>query len=95
MVINSVLLTSARLLALRPKTSAELMKTICDVSGEDHSAVALTQEILVFLAMFFRSEPDLFQDMLRLRIGLIQNVMVTELGRAMGRECNGEGTVCN
>lgn len=66
------------------------MKTIRDVSGDDHSAVALTQEILVYLSMFFRSEPNLFQDMLRLRIGLIQNVMVAELGRAMANECSGE-----
>ena len=76
--------------APRPMTSAELMKTIRDVSGDDHSAVALTQEILVYLSMFFRSEPNLFQDMLRLRIGLIQNVMVTELGRAMAIECSGK-----
>ena len=51
--------------------------------GDDHSAVALTQEILVYLSMFVRSEPELFQEVLRLRIGLIQNVMVSELSRTM------------
>ena len=60
--------------------------------GNDHSAVALTQEILVYLSMFVRSEPELFQEVLRLRIGLIQNVMVSELSRAM--MCSGEWVWC-
>lgn len=34
---------------------------IHDVCGNDHSAVALTQETIVYLAMFIRSEPELFQ----------------------------------
>lgn len=68
----------------RPLPSSDLLKKICEVSGDDHSAVALTQEILVYLAMFIRSEPELFTEMLRLRIGLIQHVMVSELSRAMG-----------
>ena len=58
--------------------------------------MALTQEILVYLSMFVRSEPELFQEVLRLRIGLIQNVMVSELSRAMMCSggwvwCEGEG----
>ncbi len=72
----------------RPLPSRELMNTICDACGDDHSAVALTQEILIYLAMFVRSEPELFKEMLRLRIGLIQNVMVAELARAKG--CSSE-----
>ncbi len=69
------------------------MNTICDACGDDHSAVALTQEILVYLAMFIRTEPELFKEMLRLRIGLIQNVMVAELSRAKRCSCEfgGEG----
>lgn len=57
------------------------------VSGGDYSAIALTQEILVYLAMFIRSQPELFSEMLRLRIGLIRNVMVLELSRTMGVSC--------
>jgi phosphorylase kinase alpha/beta subunit len=67
----------------RPRTSNELLQNIVDVCSGDHSAVSLTQEILVYLAMFIRAEPDLFTEMLRLRIGLIQNVMISELSRAM------------
>lgn len=49
--------------------------------------MALTQEIIVYLGMFIRSEPDLFRDMLRLRVGLIRNVMVSEISRTMS--CSG------
>lgn len=34
--------------------------------------------------MFIRAEPQLFEEMLRLRIALIQNVMVTELAANIG-----------
>jgi len=75
----------------QPIPSNELLKKICQVCGDDHSAVALTQEILVYLSMFVRSEPELFQEVLRLRIGLIQNVMVSELSRTM--MCSDEDAV--
>ena len=81
-------------LLLRPVPSKDAMRFICEVSGDDHSAVALTQEILVYLSMFIRSEPELFTEMLRLRIGLIQNVMVSELSRAMDCSCECHMT-CN
>uniref|UniRef100_A0A3B3QEF2 Phosphorylase b kinase regulatory subunit n=1 Tax=Paramormyrops kingsleyae TaxID=1676925 RepID=A0A3B3QEF2_9TELE len=45
-------------------------------------------EIMVYLAMFMRSQPALFGDMLRLRIGLIMQVMATELARSLN--CSGE-----
>ena len=50
---------------LRPLPSSELLRKIREVSGDDHSAVALTQEMLIYLAMFIRSEPELFQVHLR------------------------------
>lgn len=34
----------------------------------------LTQELMVYLAMFIRTEPQLFHEMLRLRVGLIIQV---------------------
>lgn len=34
----------------------------------------LTQELMVYLAMFIRTEPQLFIEMLRLRVGLIIQV---------------------
>lgn len=47
----------------------------------------MVQEIIVYLAMYVRSQPALFGDMLRLRIGLIMQVMATELARSL--HCSG------
>lgn len=48
----------------------------------------LFQEILVHLGMFVRTEPELFAEMLRLRVGLIIQVMASELARAL--HCSGK-----
>uniref|UniRef100_A0A5G2R6P7 Phosphorylase b kinase regulatory subunit n=1 Tax=Sus scrofa TaxID=9823 RepID=A0A5G2R6P7_PIG len=45
-------------------------------------------EIVVYLAMYVRAQPSLFVEMLRLRIGLIIQVMATELARSLN--CSGE-----
>lgn len=45
------------------------------------------QELLIYLSMFICTEPNLFTEMLRLRVGLIVQVMTSELARAM--ECEG------
>jgi phosphorylase kinase alpha/beta subunit len=45
------------------------------------------QEILVYLAMFIRTEPKLFREMLRLRVGLIIQVMASELASTL--KCSG------
>lgn len=41
----------------------------------------------MYLAMYVRSQPSLFVEMLRLRIGLIIQVMATELARSL--KCSG------
>lgn len=46
------------------------------------------QELLIYLAMFIRTEPKLFNEMLRLRVGLIIQVMASELARTL--KCSGE-----
>ncbi len=48
----------------------------------------LTQELIIYLSMFIRTEPLLFTEMLRLRVGLIIQVMASELARAL--KCDGE-----
>ena len=62
-------------------TSVELRNVIHKAHGGDESMAMLSQELLVYLAMFIQTEPALFHGMLRLRIGLIIQVMATELGR--------------
>ena len=56
--------------------------------GEDDSCAMLTQELLLYLAMFVRTEPTLFSEMLRLRVGLIIRVMASELSRSI--QCDGD-----
>lgn len=57
-----------------PLPEVELRQIIHQVYGDDESTAMLTQELVVYLAMFIRTEPQLFQEMLRLRIGLIIQV---------------------
>uniref|UniRef100_H3C3D1 Phosphorylase b kinase regulatory subunit n=1 Tax=Tetraodon nigroviridis TaxID=99883 RepID=H3C3D1_TETNG len=71
-----------------PLPPEELNSLIYEASGQDISVAVLTQEIMVYLAMYIRSQPVLFGDMLRLRIGLIMQVMATELARSL--HCSGE-----
>ncbi|XP_065172771.1 probable phosphorylase b kinase regulatory subunit alpha, partial [Atheta coriaria] len=71
-----------------PLPESELRSLIREAYGEDDSTAMLTHELLVYLAMFIRTEPQLFREMLRLRVGLIIQVMATELSRTL--VCDGE-----
>ncbi|XP_071056411.1 probable phosphorylase b kinase regulatory subunit alpha isoform X1 [Onthophagus taurus] len=66
-----------------PLPESDLRMLIHEAYGGDDSSAMLTQELLVYLAMFIRTEPQLFLEMLRLRIGLIIQVMATELSRTL------------
>lgn len=72
----------------RPLPSGELHKLIMDAFGEDTDIAVLTQEIIIYLAMFIRATPGLFSDLLRLRVGLLIQVMASELARHL--KCSGE-----
>ncbi|XP_064413549.1 phosphorylase b kinase regulatory subunit alpha, liver isoform isoform X1 [Latimeria chalumnae] len=71
-----------------PLPPEELTQLIYEASRHEISIAVLTQEIMVYLAMYVRSQPSLFEEMLRLRIGLIIQVMATELARSLN--CSGE-----
>lgn len=49
--------------------------------------MCVRQEIMVYLAMNIRTHPSLFSEMFRLRIGLIIQVMATELAQSLN--CSG------
>lgn len=66
----------------RPMTSRDLTTLITRAHGGELSTAMLSQEILLYLAMFIRTEPRLFLEMLRLRVGLIIQVMANELSRS-------------
>ncbi|KAJ8298449.1 hypothetical protein KUTeg_024980 [Tegillarca granosa] len=72
----------------RPLPPDELATIIYDACGEDLSTASLTQELLIYLAMFIRTEPKLLKEMLRLRVGLIIQVMASELARTL--KCSGD-----
>ncbi|GFQ89681.1 probable phosphorylase b kinase regulatory subunit alpha [Trichonephila clavata] len=72
----------------RPIPSKDLIAIIHTAHGSDQSTAMLTQELLVYLAMFIRTEPQLFMEMLRLRVGLIIQVMASELARSL--KCSGD-----
>ncbi|XP_055012246.1 phosphorylase b kinase regulatory subunit alpha, skeletal muscle isoform isoform X2 [Boleophthalmus pectinirostris] len=67
----------------------DLLAELIDQASDGNISVAiLTQEIMVYLAMSIRTQPDLFSEMFRLRIGLIIQVMATELAQSLN--CSGD-----
>ncbi|KAM9451134.1 LOW QUALITY PROTEIN: phosphorylase b kinase regulatory subunit alpha, skeletal muscle isoform [Clarias gariepinus] len=69
-------------------TPDKLTRLIDEASVNNLTTAILMQEIMVYLAMSIRSQPKLFSEMFRLRIGLIIQVMVTELAQSLN--CSGE-----
>uniref|UniRef100_A0A8R1DXZ7 Phosphorylase b kinase regulatory subunit n=1 Tax=Caenorhabditis japonica TaxID=281687 RepID=A0A8R1DXZ7_CAEJA len=64
-----------------PKTNEELEKIMNRAYGDDPNSFTLAQEIIVYLGSLVRTEPKLFLEMFRLRIGLIVQVLASELAR--------------
>uniref|UniRef100_A0A8C8SWE8 Phosphorylase b kinase regulatory subunit n=1 Tax=Pelusios castaneus TaxID=367368 RepID=A0A8C8SWE8_9SAUR len=71
-----------------PVPYEELTRLIDEASEKNMSVSILTQEIMVYLAMYMRTQPSLFAEMFRLRIGLIIQVMATELAHSL--HCSAE-----
>ncbi|XP_027551876.1 phosphorylase b kinase regulatory subunit alpha, skeletal muscle isoform isoform X2 [Neopelma chrysocephalum] len=66
-----------------PVPYEELVHLIDEASEKNLSVAILTQEIMVYLAMYIRTQPALFVEMFRIRIGLIIQVMATELAHSL------------
>ncbi|KAK2083402.1 Phosphorylase b kinase regulatory subunit alpha, skeletal muscle isoform [Saguinus oedipus] len=77
-----------QLLINKPLPYEVLTQLIDEASEGDMSISILTQEIMVYLAMYMRTQPGLFAEMFRLRIGLIIQVMATELAHSL--RCSAE-----
>ncbi len=58
----------------------QLIKQVCD---KDVSMIMITQELLIYLGLFVSIEPQLFEGMIRLRLGLIVQIMIGELERTL------------
>ncbi|EDV24395.1 uncharacterized protein TRIADDRAFT_25466 [Trichoplax adhaerens] len=93
-IVHQKLLTVGYPPAIREETITgplppdELQKIILTACGDDIRASVITQEFLIYLAMFMRTEPQLFKEMLRIRVGLIMEVMATEVANSL--ECTGD-----
>uniref|UniRef100_A0A1I7XSK7 Phosphorylase b kinase regulatory subunit n=1 Tax=Heterorhabditis bacteriophora TaxID=37862 RepID=A0A1I7XSK7_HETBA len=64
-----------------PKTNEELKNIMDRAYADDPNAFTLSQEIIISLGSLVRTEPKLFVEMFRLRIGLIIQVLASELAR--------------
>ncbi|CAI4231506.1 unnamed protein product [Auanema sp. JU1783] len=64
-----------------PKTNEELADIMIRAYADDPNSFTLSQEIIVSLGSLVRTEPKLFSEMFRLRIGLIIQVLASELAR--------------
>ncbi|BFZ24344.1 hypothetical protein BsWGS_27383 [Bradybaena similaris] len=81
------------IIIVSPLPPEELASIIFKACGSDYCVASLTQELLVYLAIYIRTESRLFEDMLRIRVGLIIQVMAAELARSL--DCTGaEATDC-
>lgn len=71
-------------LITRPKSNQELMETIAQFCGEDMRDRVLTQEIIIYLGILIRAEPQLFKGLLTLRVGYLILLITSQLGRELG-----------
>lgn len=61
----------------------QIIALIKQAWNKDVSMMMLTQELLIYLALFISTEPQLFDGMIRVRVGLIIQVMIGELKRTL------------
>ncbi|KTF71501.1 hypothetical protein cypCar_00036278 [Cyprinus carpio] len=76
-----------------PMPPDKLARLIDEASENNLTIAVLTQEIMMFLAMSIRTQPKIFSEMFRLRIGLILQVMVTELAQSLNCSVHSVGNV--
>ncbi len=63
----------------RPLPNAEIMDKIYNFCREDIRDRVLTQEIIIYLGLFIKSEPQLFKGLLTLRVGYLILLITSEL----------------
>ncbi|KAF1744922.1 hypothetical protein MXB_1808 [Myxobolus squamalis] len=67
-----------------PLIQDELKNLIYESYQEDVTSAILAQEVMIYLSMFIKTEPHLFGQMIRLRLGLIVEVAACEFAREAG-----------
>lgn len=67
-----------------PMPHSEIMHKITAFCSEDERDRPLTQEILVYLSVLIKSEPDLFKGLFTLRVGYLILLLTGEMAREQG-----------
>lgn len=75
---------SERSLITRPLPQAELLEKIQEFCREDIRDRVLTQEVLIYLGLLIRAEPELFKGFLTLRVGYLILLLVSDLTLELG-----------
>jgi phosphorylase kinase alpha/beta subunit len=68
----------------RPGSYTEIMDKIREFCGEDVRERVLTQEILIYLGLLIKAEPQLFKGLLTLRVSYFILLLTSELARELG-----------
>ncbi|MBD2084712.1 glycoside hydrolase family 15 protein [Trichocoleus sp. ST-U3] len=74
--------TEASLMA-RPMSYTEIMDKIREFCGEDIRDRVFTQEILIYLGLLIKGEPQLFDGLLTLRVGYLILLLTSELAHEL------------
>ncbi|QYX33676.1 glycoside hydrolase family 15 protein [Sphaerospermopsis torques-reginae] len=71
-------------LIIVPKSHHEIAEKINNFCREDIRDRVLTQEILIYLGVLIKSDPDLFKGLLTLRVGYLILLITSELAQELG-----------
>lgn len=66
-----------------PMSQTEIMDKIREFCGEDVRDRVLTQELLIYLGVLIKSEPQFFNGLLTLRVGYLILLLASELAREL------------
>ncbi len=75
---------SGRATLTRPADSSEILQTIRAYNNNDGSERIIIQELVIYLGMLIKSNPDLFTDMHTVRVGHILQLLVARQKRESG-----------
>jgi phosphorylase kinase alpha/beta subunit len=77
---------SGRATLTRPADSSEILQTIHAYNNTDASEHIIIQELIIYLGMLIKSDPELFIDMHTVRVGHILQLIIVRQKRESG--CN-------
>jgi phosphorylase kinase alpha/beta subunit len=66
-----------------PLSHSEIVEKINNFCREDIRDRVLTQEILIYVSILIKSEPELFQGLLTIRVGYLILLLTSEIGREL------------